>query len=127
MKRIAIIAAIIGGLLLLIPIVDIAIFRYNQWPAISEKNKTAILVTLARWQTEKLEKRIPEEKWTPELRDLKPTSIFFENGQIDVLISSGGIGPGWGYYITENGVPDSKGMILLKSKDARFQKYSQRD
>jgi len=127
MKRIAIIVAIVGGFLLLIPIVDIAVFRYNQWPAISDENKSAILVTLAQWRAENPDKRIPEDKWTPELKELKPRIVSFENGQIDVLISSGGIGPGWGYYITDTGVPDSKGMILVKSKDARFQKYRQRN
>ncbi|MFP4351739.1 MAG: hypothetical protein ACLFSZ_02930 [Puniceicoccaceae bacterium] len=58
------------------------------------------------------------------LGDLKPDGVWIEDGVMVVLMTGGGIGPGWGYLISPTG-KEIRSYKILRSSDTRFKRFMQ--
>ncbi|MEM0967473.1 MAG: hypothetical protein AAGJ81_15100 [Verrucomicrobiota bacterium] len=119
---IKILAVIVSGVLLVWVCVEIWVVRPS-WPELTEGQKSELLriVEMNRYSEDR---ELREDEISEELRDIAPYGIWIENGSVVVLVSGGGIGPGWGYLISTDGRAHT-GDQYLYSPDPRFQRFLQ--
>lgn len=96
------------------------------WPVINDADKVSILSTLEKWSHEGRNGVIPKNQWPLAIASLKPRGVSLNGKQMEILISGGGIGPGWGYLVSNMPIADD-GNILVRSEDPRFHKFIQQN
>jgi hypothetical protein len=47
--------------------------------------------------------QVEEPNWPASVRSLKPVRVYARKGYVGVMISTGGIGPAWGYLVYPDG------------------------
>lgn len=90
------------------------------WPEITEDKKERILEFASGLE----DGRVAPEDWILEIEEMKPRSVYFEKGVLEIILSSGGIGPGWGYLVLQE-EKEIRGYKILRSKDPRFIRFKQ--
>ncbi len=103
----------------------IGVSRPN-WPVITDTDKESILSTLEKWSHEGINGIIPKNQWPLAIVSLKPRGVNLYGKQMEILISGGGVGPGWGYLVSSAPILDD-GNILVRSEDHRFHKFVQQN
>ena len=93
------------------------------WPELSEEQKTELL-KIADLNSNSEDRNIDVKQIGDALGDLRPQSVWIEDGVLVVLITGGGIGPGWGYLISSTG-EEVRGYKILRSSDVRFKRFMQ--
>ena len=93
------------------------------WPELSEEQKTELL-KIAEQNTDSEDRKLEGTEINEALGDLRPHGVWVEDGVLVILLTGGGIGPGWGYLISPTG-QEVRGYEILRSSDRRFKRFMQ--
>ena len=97
--------AIAGAVMLFFFISLVAFIFHKDWPEITDaellKGECRALVLSG----DGLTREIPKKDWPVSVRELNPRGVFTDDGFVEVLVSSGGIGPSRGFYILTSSRP----------------------
>lgn len=82
-----------AALLFIFPIYNIS---RRDWPKIADEqqfiSECILLSSSVRGQIDK-------SLWPKEIKKLNPVAVYSGDGYLEIIISSGGINPSWGYWI----------------------------
>ena len=83
----------------------IAVLFHKDWPPIVDaeqlKSECRILFLSNNGRT----REVPIEEWPDSIKALTPRGVSIDYGFVEILISSGGIGPSRGFYVITSNKP----------------------
>lgn len=97
-------------------------YHSNRWPKIENPGtfhqECINLIESNKKKEIKLDKYgcLDKEMFPPEIRKVKPACVCIYNDKVEILISGGGIGAGWGYVVGYN-IKENKYTWPSKYKD----------
>lgn len=66
---------------------------------------------------------LPRSVWPEPLLRMNPRYVFVEDGYIDIVMSSGGIGDSWGLIVVARTQSGAVPLYMIKTKNPRVFKY----
>jgi hypothetical protein len=83
-----------AAILLLYPILH---YSRISWPDIQDYDRLFSEATILAGQNEP--GHINNDQWTQSIRSISPRFVQVDSDRVEIIISTGGINPGWGFYI----------------------------
>ena len=89
--------ALVGVLAILLAVVVSSSWPGMRWPDV--RNSQVLRSDCAALVAKQEAEYIPKEEWPESIKDLTPKAVKTEGDHVNIAISGGGIGAGWGYVI----------------------------
>jgi hypothetical protein len=97
---------VIAGIAVFLGFISFIAFVFHKnWPRIADAELLRSECRALFLSKNGLAREIPKKDWPDSIRTLDPRGVFIDDGFVEVLVSSGGIGPSRGFYILTSSKP----------------------